>query len=63
MQSFIELFNESMPLLLQGLAPTMELAGIALVFAMFIGIFASLAGLSRFKILNILNGVFVSVIP
>jgi His/Glu/Gln/Arg/opine family amino acid ABC transporter permease subunit len=62
MQSFIELFNESMPLLLQGLALTMELAGIALFFAMFIGIFASLAGLSRFKILNILNGVFVSVI-
>lgn len=61
-KTFFDLAAESMPLLMEGLKLTLELAGVSLFFAMIIGILASLAGLSRFKVLNFLNGFFVSII-
>ena len=59
---FFELLNESLPMLLQGLLLTLQLAGISLAFAMVIGIVASLMGLSKNPILHAINSVFVAII-
>ena len=60
--SFFELLQESMPLLLKGLTLTLELSGISLVFAMVIGIMASLMGMSKNPVLSFINSAFVAVI-
>ncbi len=60
--SFFELLQESMPVLMQGLGLTLELAFISLAIAMAIGIMASLMGLSRNPILRGINRVFVAII-
>ena len=59
---FFELLKESMPMLMQGLALTLQLAAISLVCAMVIGIVASLMGMSKNPILRAINGVFVAII-
>lgn len=59
---FFELLNESLPMLLQGLALTLQLAGISLVFAMVIGIVASLMGMSKNPVLRFINSAFVAII-
>ncbi|MBR3318449.1 MAG: amino acid ABC transporter permease [Atopobiaceae bacterium] len=59
---FIELLQESLPMLTQGLSLTLELAGVSLVFAMVIGIFASLMGMSKNPILRGINKAFVAII-
>lgn len=60
--SFFELLQESLPLLLQGLGLTMQLAAISLAIAMVMGIFLSLMGLSGIKPLQWFNNAFVSII-
>ena len=60
--SFFELLQESMPLLMKGLTLTLELSGISLVFAMVIGIMASLMGMSKNPVLSFINAAFVAVI-
>ena len=59
---FFELLNESLPMLLQGLALTLQLAGISLAFAMVIGIVASLMGMSKNPVLRFINSAFVAII-
>lgn len=49
-------------MLTQGLSLTLELAGVSLVFAMVIGIFASLMGMSKNPILRGINKAFVAII-
>jgi len=60
--SFFELFAESMPLLLQGLGLTLELAVVSLCIAMVLGIIAALMGLSGNPVLQAINAAFVAVI-
>ncbi len=59
---FFELFQESLPMLTQGLKLTLELAFISLACAMVIGVVASLMGLSKNPILKAINSVFVAII-
>lgn len=59
---FFELLVESMPLLLQGLQLTLQLAFISLAFAMVIGIVASLMGMSKNPVLKGINAIFVAII-
>ncbi len=59
---FFELLQESMPMLMQGLALTLQLAFISLAFAMVIGIVASLMGMSKNPVLKAINSVFVAII-
>ena len=49
-------------MLTQGLSLTLELAGVSLVFAMVIGIFASLMGMSKNPLLRGINKAFVAII-
>ena len=60
--SFIDLLKESMPQLIQGLGLTLELAIVSLLIAMVLGVLAALAGMSKNKVLNAINAVFVSII-
>ena len=60
--SFFELLQESLPLLLQGLLLTLQLAGLSLVIAMVLGVIAALMGLSKNPILRAINRAFVAVI-
>lgn len=60
--SFFELMQESLPILLQGLVLTLELAGLSLAIAMVIGVFAALMGLSKHRILRLINQAFVAII-
>ena len=60
--SFFELFAESLPLLLQGLGLTLELAVVSLCIAMVLGIIAALMGLSGNPVLQAINAAFVAVI-
>ena len=60
--SFFELFAESMPLLLQGLGLTLELAVVSLCIAMVLGIIAALMGLSGNPVLQAINAAFVAII-
>ncbi len=60
--SFFELLAESMPLLLQGLVLTLELAAVSLVFAMVIGVLSALMGLSKNPVLHGISAGFVAVI-
>lgn len=59
---FFELFQESLPMLSQGLQLTLELAFISLACAMVIGVVASLMGLSKNPVLKAINSVFVAII-
>lgn len=59
---FIELLQESAPLLLQGLLLTLELAAVSLAFAMVIGILASLMGMSKIPVFRGINRAFVAII-
>ena len=60
--SFFELFAESLPLLLQGLGLTLELAVVSLCIAMVLGVIAALMGLSGNPVLSFINKAFVAVI-
>jgi len=60
--SFFELLQESLPLLLQGLVLTLQLAGVSLLIAMALGILASLAGMSKNPVLRFINGAYVAII-
>ena len=57
-----ELYAESLPLLIQGLWLTIELAFLSLAIAMVLGVLASLMGMSRSKVLNAINAAYVAVI-
>ena len=60
--SFFELFAESLPLLLQGLGLTLELAVVSLCIAMVLGVIAALMGLSGNPVLSFINKAFVALI-
>ena len=60
--SFIDLLRESMPLLLDGLALTLQLSAVSLIIAMVLGILASLMGMSKNPVLRATNAAFVAVI-
>ena len=60
--SFLELLNESMPLLLTGLSLTLKLAFVSLAIAMVLGILASLMGMSKNPILRAINSAYVAII-
>lgn len=59
---FIDLFFESLPLLLKGLRLTLELAAVSLAIAMVIGIVASLMGMSKNPVFRAINQAFVAII-
>ena len=59
---FFGLLQESMPMLLQGMALTLELAFISLAIAMVIGILASLMGMSKNPVLRAINAALVAVV-
>ena len=59
---FVDLFFESLPLLLQGLGLTLKLAGVSLCIAMVIGIIASLMGMSKNPLFRAINRSFVAII-
>ena len=60
--SFFELFAISLPMLGKGLVLTLELSVISLIIAMVLGLLACLMGLSKIKILNIINSVYIAII-
>ena len=60
--SFFGLFKESLPLLLQGLGLTLELAVVSLCIAMVLGVIAALMGLSNNVVLKGINAAFVAII-
>ncbi len=60
--SFFDLLAESLPLLLQGLVLTLELAGLSLAIAMVLGVLAALMGLSKNPVLRFINSAFVAII-
>ena len=59
---FFELLQESMPMLLQGLGLTLQLSAVSLAIAMVLGLLASLMGMSKIKILQIINRIYVAII-
>jgi His/Glu/Gln/Arg/opine family amino acid ABC transporter permease subunit len=59
---FVDLFLESLPMLLQGLSLTLQLAGVSLAIAMVIGVAAALMGMSRVWLFQAINHVFVLII-
>lgn len=59
---FFALLQESMPMLMDGLALTLQLAFISLAAAMVIGILASLMGMSKNPVLRAINAAFVAII-
>lgn len=59
---FFELLQDSLPLLMQGLTLTLELAFVSLAIAMVIGIIASLMGMSKNPLLSGINKAFVAII-
>lgn len=60
--SFFELFAISLPMLGKGLVLTLELSVISLIIAMILGLLACLMGMSKIKILNIINSVYIAII-
>lgn len=60
--SFLDLFLESLPLLVRGLTLTLELAAVSLAIAMVIGIVAALMGMSGVPVFRSINRAFVAVI-
>ena len=60
--SFFELFAISLPMLGKGLVLTLELSVISLIIAMILGLLACLMGMSKIKILNIINNVYIAII-
>lgn len=60
--SFFELMGQSMPMLLEGLALTLQLAVTSLLIAMVLGIAASLCGMSKIPPLRWLNSAYVAII-
>ncbi len=59
---FWDLFIESLPMLASGLGLTLELAAVSLVIAMVLGLFSSLMGMSKIKVLRWLSQIYVSII-
>ena len=59
---FFDLLQESLPMLLQGLGLTLQLSAVSLLIAMVLGLVASLMGMSKIKILQIINKVYVAII-
>ena len=59
---FFELLQESLPMLLQGLGLTLQLSAVSLVIAMVLGLLASLMGMSKVKILQLINKAYVAII-
>lgn len=59
---FFKLLQESMPLLMEGLGLTMQLALVSLAIAMVLGILASLMGMSKNPIARGINSAFVAII-
>ena len=59
---FFGLLQESLPLLLDGLKLTLQLAFVSLAIAMVLGIIASLMGMSKNPILRAINSAFVAII-
>ncbi len=60
--SFFELFATSLPMLGKGLVLTLERSVISLIIAMILGLVACLMGMSKIKILNIINSVYIAII-
>ncbi len=60
--TFFELFQQSLPLLLDGLGLTLMLAFVSLAIAMVIGIIASLMGMSKLIVFRAINSAFVAII-
>ncbi len=60
--SFVDLLSESMPLLLDGLALTLQLSAVSLIIAMVLGILASLMGMSKNPVLRAINRAYVAII-
>ena len=59
---FFELLQESLPMLLSGLVLTLQLSAVSLAIAMVLGLVASLMGMSKLKILQVINKVYVAII-
>ena len=59
---FFSLFQESLPMLLQGMGLTLQLSAVSLFFAMIIGIVASLMGMSNNIVLRAINRTLVAVV-
>ena len=59
---FFELFQQSLPMLGQGLVLTLELSIVSLVIAMVLGLVACLMGMSKFAVLRGINRVYVAII-
>lgn len=59
---FIEIFRNSLPVLVQGLKMTLYITIFSLMFAMLIGLFVSLMRLSKVRILEILSKGYVDII-
>ncbi len=59
---FFKLLQESMPLLMEGLGLTMQLALVSLAIAMVLGILASLMGMSKNPVARGINSAFVAII-
>lgn len=60
--SFFELFSISLPMLGKGLVLTLELSILSLIIAMILGLLACLMGMSKIKIFNIINNVYIAII-
>lgn len=60
--SFVDLLSESMPLLLNGLALTLQLSAVSLIIAMVLGILTSLMGMSKNPVLRAINRAYVAII-
>ncbi|HSP47435.1 MAG TPA: amino acid ABC transporter permease [Clostridiaceae bacterium] len=58
----IEIFRNSLPVLVQGLRMTLYITVFSLMFAMLIGLFVSLMRLSKVRILEILSKGYVDII-
>lgn len=60
--SFYEFFLQSLPKLLVGMKITLELTVVSLILAIVLGMISCLFKISRFRILNIISDVYLSVI-
>lgn len=59
---FLDLLKQSLPLFMQGMQLTLELAFVSLAIAMVIGIVASLMGMSKNPVFRAINRAFVAII-
>lgn len=60
--SFYEFFLQSLPKLMVGMKITLEMTVLSLIFAIILGMVSCFFKISRFKILNAISNVYLSVI-